>query len=245
MGKINEKKLLDKFKGRKSFSREDLFDFYHQIDPELNENTFNWRIHDLLNRNVIYPVKRGAYSLHIKQEFVPTINERLRQLASYVNDYGEAKYCIWETAWINEFARHQVTNNYLILETERDKLESMFYFLKDRHKLTIYLQPDSNMMSLYIADISNAIILKPLITRAPIENVEEEKMIIPIPALEKIFVDIAVDEIYYNWQGAELRYIFENLIKRYSLNLTTLLAYARRRGKGREIENFVINTSNE
>ena len=53
MPKIIENKLIQEFKDRGSFTREELFDFFRQFEPDLKEGTLAWRIYDLKNRNII------------------------------------------------------------------------------------------------------------------------------------------------------------------------------------------------
>ena len=53
-------------------------------------------------------------------------------------------------------------------------------------------------------------------------------------------VDIFADEnLFHFYQGSELIYIFERILNRYSINLTKLFSYAKRRKKEQEIKQFI------
>jgi len=50
-----------------------------------------------------------------------------------------------------------------------------------------------------------------------------------VPTLEKILVDINVDEDFYYLQGSEAFYILRNAAEKNVINRSRLLRYARRR----------------
>ena len=120
MPKIIENKLIEEFKDRENFSREEIFDFFRYFEPELKEGTFGWRIYDLKNRNIIKPLKRGIYVISYKLKYKPGISPRLLKIAKRLTErFDEIKHCIWETAWLNEFAQHQTSRSTLFIEIEK------------------------------------------------------------------------------------------------------------------------------
>jgi len=55
-------------------------------------------------------------------------------------------------------------------------------------------------------------------------------------------VDIFADkEIFYFYEGAERKYIYENIINNYSINFTTLFSYAGRREKKDELKSYLLD----
>ena len=96
MPKIIENRLIEEFKDRESFSREELFDFFRYFEPNLKEGTFAWRIYDLKNKNIIKSLKRGLYIISYKLKYKPVISAELLKLAKkLVERFEEVKYCIW------------------------------------------------------------------------------------------------------------------------------------------------------
>jgi hypothetical protein len=86
-----------------------------------------------------------------------------------------------------------------------------------------------------------AIIIKPLISEAPTQNIKE----VETATIEKILVDIFCDDvIFYAQQGAEKRTIFKEAFTKYTINQSKMLRYADRRRKKEELNQFIQTISN-
>lgn len=102
------KNIKEHFKNQESFSRKELYDFYKQFDPELNERTFGWRVFDLKKKRVINSVAAGVYTFSTKQIFKPQIDNQLLKINKILTtDFHDIKYCLWDTSWLHEFMTHQ------------------------------------------------------------------------------------------------------------------------------------------
>ena len=243
MPKIIENRLIHEFKDRESFSREELFEFFKFLEPDLKEGTLGWRIYDLKNKNIIKPLMRGLYTISYKPKYKPDFSDELLKLTRKLIDrFEDIKFCIWDTKWLNEFSQHQASKNIIIIEVERDFLDSFFYELKDIYKGDVYLTPDVKVINFYVAESMHPIVVKRLVTRSPISKRTEKKLKFYIPLLEKILVDVfAEDKLFYYSQGSELVCIFEKAIKSYDINYTKLFSYAKRREKDNDIKMFLSN----
>ena len=243
MSKIIENKLIDEFKERVSFSREELFEFFRLFEPNLKEGTFGWRIHDLKNKNIIKSLKRGLYTISYKPKYKAVLSSEFIKLTKKVQEkFQEVKYCIWETDWLNEFSQHQTSKQILIIEIEKDFVESLYYYLKDTSKYDLYLNPDNQTIEFYISESKFPVVIKKLITRSPIGKRTENKLKISTPLLEKILVDLFAEKrLFYFYQGSELIHIYENAINQYTINFTKLFSYAKRREREQEIKFFLVN----
>ena len=241
MPKIIENKLIQEFKDRESFSREELFEFFKFFEPELKEGTFGWRIHDLKNKNIIKPLMRGLYTISYKPKYNPAFSGELLKLTKkLINRFEDVKFCIWDTKWLNEFSQHQASKTIIIIEVEKDFLDSFFYELKDIFKGDVFLTPDEKLINFYVAESTHPIVIKRLVTRSPISKRTEKKLKFHVPLLEKILVDVFVEnKLFYYSQGSELVHIFENAIKSYDVNYTKLFSYAKRREKDNDIKMFL------
>lgn len=236
-----ESRLIEAFRGRAYFTREELLAFFRSVDPELKEGTFGWRIHDLKNRNIIKTFKRGLYVISQKPDYEPDLSPELLKIArQLVGKFDEIRHCIWETAWLNEFTRHQISKSMLIIEVEKGFEEPVFYHLKDAGRRDVFLNPDEKDMDLYVTASAQPIIIKRLLTRAPLMKRTEKKVQFCLPALEKILVDLYAEEKLFRYlQGPEMVNIYENAISGYAINFTRLLGYARRREREEEIRGFM------
>jgi uncharacterized protein DUF6577 len=243
MPKITVDRLIQEFKDRESFSRKELFDFFKYFEPDLKEGTFGWRIYDLKNKNIIMPLMRGLYTISHKPKYKPEFSDELLKLTKKLNDrFKDVKYCIWDTNWLNEFSQHQASKRIIIIEVERDFLDSFFYELKEISKGDVYLTPDEKAISFYVAESLHPLVIKRLVTRSPISKRIEKKFKFHTPLLEKILVDIFTeDKLFYYSQGRDLVHIFENALNSYDINFTKLFSYAKRRERDIDIKIFLSN----
>jgi len=243
MPKIIENRLIEKFKNRDAFSREELFDFFRYFEPDLKEGTFGWRIYDLKNKNIIKSIQRGYYTVSYKSKYKPDISGEIVKLAKVISGrFEDVKYCLWNTDWMNEFSQHQSGKKIIIIEIEKDFVESLYYELRDNFGFDFYINPDEKTINFYISESQSPVVIKKLITRSPISKRVEKKIQFYTPLIEKILVDLFTEnKLFYFYQGAELRHIYENTIKNYILNYTKLFSYAKRREREQDIKQFMIN----
>lgn len=229
--------LKETFRERKSFSRQDLFDFFRQFEPGLKENTFRWRVYHLKNKNVIRQVSRQKFVLTYKPVFGPLIGENERKLTVLIQkQFKSLKLIVWSTRIINEFMLHQPVRYYTIVEVERDAVEPVFYFLKDSNVKNVFLDPDEREIAKYISGLENAIVILPLISKAPIQK----NRITSTLTIEKLLVDLFSNKQLFNaYQGGELVQVYNNAYSRYSIDFTKLLSYATRRRKAVDLRNFL------
>ena len=233
--------LKQRFAGKSHITREELFDFYKSFEPDLKETTFTWRIYSLKENNLLKSVRKGIYMLSAKPAFHPQIESRLKDISVKIGkQFPAVRYCVWSTRWLNEWMIHQPGKFLLLVEVEASASESVFYFLKDANYKNVFFNPDDNLIERYVYEQTESIIVKTLITKAPIKK--EEKIV--IPTAEKLLVDLFVErKIFAPFQGSELVHIYNTLYEQYSLNITKMLAYAKRRTKEKELLDFITKNT--
>lgn len=243
MPKIIEDRLIEEFKNRDVFSRKELFDFFRYFEPDLKEGTFGWRIYNLKNKNIIKSTRRGYYTISYKLGYKPEISRDLLKFGKVISDkFEDAKYCLWDTDWMNEFSQHQSSKKLIIIEIEKNFIESLYYELKDSFRFDFYLNPDEKAIDFYISESQSPVIIKKLITKSPISKRTEKRIKFYTPLLEKILVDLFTEnKLFYFYQGVELIHVYENALKNYTLNYTTLFSYAKRREREQDIKQFMTN----
>lgn len=243
MPKTLVNRLIEKFKDRKYFTRKELFEFFRYFEPDLKEGTFGWRIYNLKKKNIIKPIQRGLYVISYKPGYIPNISPNLLKIVKLLTKrFNEIEYCIWETAWLNEFTRHQASKSIFFIEIEKGFEKSLFYELKDIIRRDVFLNHDENVINFYISESDQPVIIKKLVTRAPLLQRTKKKIKFYIPTLEKILVDLFVEKrMFYHLQGSELIHIYENALTCYPVNFTKLLNYAKRRGREKDIRRFMTN----
>lgn len=222
-------------------TREELLGFYRSFEPDLKDSTFAWRIHSLKEKNLIKPIRKGVYTLSPKPQFHPQVEPKLRAIAiKLTKQFPTARFCVWSTKWLNDWMIHQPCRFLLLVEADAVATESVFYFLKDEHYKNVFLNPDETLLERYIYEETESIIVKPLVTKAPLEK---EKQIVT-PSLEKILVDLFIDQkLFSPFQGSELVHIYNTLYSKYTLNITRMTAYAKRRTKEEELLDFMTKNT--
>ncbi|MDP2947629.1 MAG: hypothetical protein Q8N88_05950 [Nanoarchaeota archaeon] len=222
---------------RKYFTAEELFFQFRLYEPDLNQNTFRWRVHELKKKSIIRDVMWGVYSRSDKPYFEPIITNDLKKVSGiFAKKYPEISYCIWTSRWLNDLIIHQIVRHFIILETENDVVENTFYHFQEKG-LNVFLKPDKETIERYVLPKEDSIVIISLVTRSPALIAES----IDIPSIEKILVDVFCDkETFFLYSGGELKNIFRFALKKYSINFSRLFAYADRRMKKEEIRSFIF-----
>ena len=211
-------------------------EYFHQENPELQDNAILWRLHSLKKAGLIQSVGRGKYSFEVKVEFVPPITPELKRMARRIKSSLDVAYCLTSGLWFNEWSTHQMSVPLLLLEVEKDWLSTLFEQFRQEGMSEVYLNPDEDLISRYVSTSPSPIVLKPLLSRAPIQRIEQ----IWMPTLEKLLVDLFCDPLYYwPFQGAERVSIFQQATTQYHLDYSRLLNYARRRNRYQELRSFL------
>lgn len=178
---------------------------------------------------------RGKYTLNGKDRFRPVIDAKLKRLYNKIKkNYPFIEFCVWNTLWLNEFMRHQPFKYYTIIELEKDVVKSVFYKLKDQGK-TVFLEPDAETFELYIHNSDDVIILKQLVSEAPLTETEN----IAIPSLEKLLVDMLIDTNLFSAQQSELEFIYRSAFEKFEISKSKIKRYADRRNRETEVEQLI------
>lgn len=214
--------------------------FYREFEPKVKETTVNWRVYALVQSGVLSRVGRGKFILGEGRNFVPQVSSKIKTLYNKLHkQFPYLQICLWNTSVLNELMIHQPGRFYTLVEAEKDTIESVFYFLKDTYK-SVFLDPTSDILSRYASSEKEAMIVKPLVSEAPMQNVQGVQTVM----LEKILVDIFCDEIIFAaQQGSEMQTIFKNAFEKYTVNENKMLRYADRRRKKEAFNNYLNKVS--
>ena len=239
-----DKEITGHFRNHKIVSREDLYDFYRKYEADLKPQTFAWRLYDLKQKNILQEIKKGFYKISDRKPYKPVIDEQMEKIYNrIIKEFFNQRFVIWSSPWINEFTLHQAFQNFYILEAPYDVTEHVFYKMKELEIPDVFLHPDKEQMAKYIIDKDLPVVITNLLLKAPVQKINK----IYVPTLEKILVDLYTDKnTFYMYRGNELKEIFRNALKKYLLNYTKLFHYARRRGKEKELKDYMeSNFKNE
>ena len=148
-----------------------------------------------------------------------------------------AKYIIYETTLLNMFLNHLIGKSTIIVEVEKELLESVFWFLKEEGFKYVLLNPAENDNYIYNSYDGSCIIIKSLISKSPIDNKSHKTTI------EKLVVDIVCDKtLNMFFEGAEISYMVEEILNNYAVKFDSVRNYAKRR---HSLDRFVNHVPEE
>ena len=220
--------LKQYFENKELITFQDIENYYHISEPATPYSTINWRIYKLVRLGVLQRTGKGSYQLGKTTVFVSPINNKMQKIGAFLQKrFPFTQYCQWDLSRINSFAHHLINFNVSFVDVEKDAVDSAYYALKEQFSKVMAVQ------NLYdgLSEFNNYIVVRPLITEAPIQKTRK----IHTATLEKILVDLAVDKEFMSFQGSEIYAIFESAMEKYTINQNTLLRYAARKNKKEEI----------
>ncbi len=129
---------------------------------------------------------------------------------------------------------HQPFKYFIVIEVEKDASASVFNFINEYSK-NVFLNPDPEIFDRYINNADKVIIVKNLVSEAPLMEVGK----ITIPTFEKLLVDMLIDFALFSSQQNELDFIVKTVSKKYSLNKLKMKRYAIRRNRESKLEELM------
>ncbi|MEB2773769.1 DUF6577 family protein [Algoriphagus sp. D3-2-R+10] len=206
----------------------------------MKKTAVNWRIYTLVQKGILNRVGRGRFSLSKGEVYTPALSSKLNSVYKKIKvDFPFLSVCIWSTSVLNEFMLHQPGRYYHLIEVDRDALESIFFYLKER-SYSVFLEPSEQLIRHYMIDEKEPWIVKSLVSEAPIQEVNG----IPTVTIEKLLVDIFCDPVIFNaQQGSEMNQIFNEAFEKYTINESKMLRYASRRRRREELDNYLNEIS--
>jgi hypothetical protein len=220
--------LKDYFKDKENFETSDIVEFYSQSEPEVKSTTINWRIYSLVQSGVLNRIGRGKFAIGGNRNYTPEISHKIKLIHSkLIKEFPYLRICIWNTSSLNEFMIHQPGRFYLLIEVDKEAAQSVFFYLKE-NKFSVFIEPTRDLIEKYRPDEKETLIVKSLVSEAPLQTINR----INLPTIEKMLVDIFCDDVIFAaQQGSEMRTIFNEALGKYTVNENRMLRYADRRRK--------------
>ncbi len=211
-------------------------DYYAGIGEPLTAENLRVRIARLKSKGIIVNVSRGWYRLNDKKLFEPQFNPSFKKLHGRVKkSFPFLYYMVWETDWLNNLSMLQLYRNITVIEVEAGSEEAVFSLIKENHPSRTYLNPTESDWRNYMSDRDESIVIKTMVSESPKEVFHN----IRVARLEKILVDLYCDRLWQIIFKSELDNIYNSACTEYALNFSTLLSYAARRAKRKEIWSYI------
>ncbi|GAB3789234.1 hypothetical protein GCM10028818_57370 [Spirosoma horti] len=230
--------LLKAFEPNKTIRRPALLSLLSEQYPKAKLTTLDWHIHTLLEQGKLVRRGRGSYALVADKPgsspFDPPLPNELVKISERLSrQFALTTTCVWSTAVLHSFMQQQPFVTYWLVETERDAVDSILDSLileglTNGLTIPIYRANDLALMERYRPDTSTILLIKPLISEAPMQ---QNRNGLTVPTLEKILVDLVADSTEFGLFAEELPALFPQLNNQFDLNQDRLRRYARRRHK--------------
>lgn len=232
--KIVQNVLVSYLEKNKTINTSTLLELLAAKERDIKLTSIRWYLYDFKREGLIADVSRGVYTLQ-RHDFSPDLKlYNIKKVSFKIHSQLPfLKYCIWTTSWLHNLMIHQPATSTTLIEVEAGAENSVYSLLQDDIE-GVLVKPTKIEIERYVLG-SNKFIIKPLVHDAPITIAQ-----VPIPRIEKILVDLFVEKnLFLPFQGKELVNIYTNSFSNFSVNLTTLLAYAERRKKKSDIVEFI------
>jgi hypothetical protein len=178
---------------------------------------------------------KGIYELGRISLFNPEVSGSLKKIYNKTKrEFPYITFCVWDSAWLNDLMQHQPFKHYAVVEVEKDASEPVFGFLNETFK-NVFLTPDEEVFNRYIQNLDDFVIVKNLVSEAPLKEVQK----IVIPALEKLLVDMLADTNLFSAQQNETDFIMNTAMEKFAINELKMKRYALRRNRESEVEKLI------
>lgn len=201
-----------------------------------SRTTLEWYLGQLTKEGKLSRIGKGRYSSTPKASFLPSEEETDSALYSQLKtDYPEATFCIYRGTIFAPLQHHLSYNALTYIETQRELTEVLFHRFQEEGKI-VFHRPDKKVFYDYIDITKPGLIVKPLVTGSPLQDIHG----VTVPMLEKLLVDIRSDADFDYLSGGESVRMLENAASLYTINTTKLLRYAGRRHCREQFEQELI-----
>ncbi len=230
-----EQNIENYFRESDRLSKQKLVISIKEDFPHWSDNTINVYLSKLKKTGKISSPSKGLYELGNISLFKPEISNSLKKIYSKIKrEFPYLTFCVWDSLWFNDFMRHQPFKHYMVVEVEKDASEPVFGFLNETFN-NVFLNPLEELFTRYIQNLDEVIIVKNLVSEAPIAEFQK----LTIPALEKLLVDMLTDRNLFAAQQNETEFIMKTAMEKYAINEKKMKRYALRRNRENEIEKLV------
>lgn len=137
------------------------------------------------------------------------------------------KRMVFSSISLNFCINQLISSTTYIVEVEKEYVQSVFYYLKEKLSNNILIKPNKQEKENYW--VPNTIYVKELYKRSPVNKDGTIK-------IEKLLVDLLFDEdVYSLFSGKDINNAIDILCSNFTINYKTLIAYATRRNKRSEL----------
>lgn len=222
------------------FSRKELLSWMREVGlfRDGSEAAINLSLSLMLKNGELIKESWGTYIIPTQRKrlFIPVPSKEIRDINHLLKEeFPYTNICAWDPQIIVPFMQNIPHLNMLIVEIERIAMEPAFNLLQEKvSERRVIFNPSSEDYARYVSGFPS-IIVKPLISQAPLIDFGSINM----PRLEKVMVDIIGDIEFDFARERELYTIIENLLSSFDVNYKALYRYADRRSRRSQVDSLL------
>ena len=230
-------KTLLKLSDKKTYCRDDLFHLFLSEKPDLSDGTFRWILYNLLQEQKLFKIDYDTY-VKTKPQVLPTYkpyySDKAKALTKQLTEqFSQMRFVIFESVLLNEFLNHQIAQNTIYLQIEKDISSYIFDTLQEEYAGNVLYKPGEKDFDRYWT--RDCIVVLALISQAPLSQEKPHEI-----TIEKMLVDIIAEKsMSAIFSPSEIPFIYENVMKSYQVDIRKMNRYAGRRGKASLIKEYV------
>ena len=234
---MKEEIVLNNLHVGSAFDKQQFKFIVRMINPEYSDSSINWLLEKLRSENQIASIGRGRY-IRIPACSAKTLytyehsNEYLEVEGKITERYPMLEFQMWELIQFNEFLKHQIAKNLIVVEVENMLEDGVFDTLREQYP-NVFISPKIEQYHRYKGKEDNIVVLK-LISEAPKPKDGHSS------TLEKLLVDLFSNKFTGRLiEHSEYPAIFEDVFNKYYLDEAKMFRYARRRNVESKIKGFM------
>jgi len=236
MKNIELQQIKEDFNNYKLIHDYEFMNYFFKKFPERQTVFYNHYLADLYRNNIIYRYDKDLLKpCKERKDFVfsNAIDDKLKNMLEDINP--QIDISIWQLSDLNNFMSLQSFMNIIFVETYYYAVDVVANLLMDCGKKVV-IDKDYNMFIKYNRVEELYVIRKinedsPIKRKSPFRIIDSEKTNIVSPKIEKIIVDIIVDDIFNTILSDETTRILCELLKNFKVNMATIKRYATKKHK--------------
>lgn len=247
---VEIKEIEEHFSKTNIIAESELKEYIIEKYPEKSEKLYRYYLSDLYKRKIFYRYDVGK----LKQ-----CKDKVRFTFSCLNDNDIKKVLedikpsvlisYWQLNDLNKFMSLQSFSNIKFIETYSYATEIVVDNLLSINK-NVVLEKDYNTFikynynkEIFVVRVINdeSPIIRQKYSRA--RDIYNEASYIVQPKIEKVFVDIIVDEFFKTILSDEISKILFKLLKKYQINMSTIKRYATKRHNWKLVKDVIESLS--
>ena len=215
----------------------------HMVDPDCTESSINWMLVTMRKQGILASAGTGKYyclssESAIRKNYQYPHSPIYQEIEQFITDsYPLVNFQMWELIQMNDFVNHQIAKNVIIIEVESMLVDTVYEMLHEKYPYAM-IQPDTDTFFKQRAPETDIVVQK-LLTEAPTPNDGHSC------PLEKLLVDLQSKKLSGNLiERSEYQRIYEDIFRKYLIDETRMLRYAKRRNLYGNLLSFLKTQTN-